>query len=89
MVDTIGPADDPIGYSMDFHGLVTNVTKFVPGQISNQHFGIDTDDMSQLEKKLKANGATLVEKRLLPDGRNVCFFEDPDGVRVEVIEAKK
>ena len=33
-------------------------------------------------------GLKILEERVLPDGRRVCFFEDPEGVRLEFLEWK-
>jgi hypothetical protein len=30
----------------------------------------------------------MVEERMLPDGRKVCFFEGVQGVRLEFLEMK-
>ena len=91
IVDKVGPADNPIGYRMDLHGLPLNVTKYVPGQVLEQHYGmehvaIDTDEMAAVVEKLKGSGARILEERTLADGRKVCFFEGPEGVRLEIIE---
>jgi len=31
----------------------------------------------------------ILEERVLPEGRRVCFFEDPEGGRLEFLEWKQ
>ena len=38
--------------------------------------------------KIKSAGIKILEERVLPDGRRVCFFEGPQGVRLEFLEWK-
>jgi hypothetical protein len=38
--------------------------------------------------KIKADGIKILEERVLPDGRKVCFFEGPEGVRLEFLEMR-
>jgi lactoylglutathione lyase len=78
-------------FRLDLHGLALNVTDFIEGQKLAQHYGmehlaLDTDDLPGTVAKLKATGARILEERQLPDGRRVCFFEGPEGVRLEVME---
>ncbi|MBI4524650.1 MAG: VOC family protein [Deltaproteobacteria bacterium] len=85
---------ETVGYRLDLHGLGLNVTGFISGQKLEQHYGmehlaLDADDLPGTVEKLKRNGARILEQRQLPDGRNVCFFEGPEGVRLEVMEIKK
>jgi len=84
---------ETVGFRVDLHGLRLNVTGFVKGQKLEQHFGmehlaLDTDDLHDTVEKIKASGARILEQRQLPDGRHVCFFEGPEGVRLEVMEIK-
>jgi len=79
---------------LDLHGLGMNVTDFLTEQKLEQHYGmehlaIDTDDVFGEIEKLKAAGVRILEERNLPDGRHVCFFEGPEGVRLEVMEWRK
>lgn len=79
------------GFRLDLHGLRLNVTGFVDGQKLEQHYGMEhlaiaTDDLSGVVDSLKAGSARILEQRQLRDGRRVCFFEGPDGVRLEVME---
>jgi catechol 2,3-dioxygenase-like lactoylglutathione lyase family enzyme len=83
-----------ISFRLDLHGLALNVTDFIEGQKLGQHYGmehlaLDTDDIAGEVKRLKAAGARILEERRLPDGRHVCFFEGPEGVRLEVMEVLK
>ena len=41
IVSTVGPAENPIGYRMDLHGVPLNVTKFVEGQELEQFYGLE------------------------------------------------
>lgn len=85
---------DRVSFRLDLHGLALNVTDFIEGQRLGQHYGmehlaLDTDDIAGEVDRLKAAGARILEERKLPDGRHVCFFEGPEGVRLEVMEVLK
>ncbi|HEY1269910.1 MAG TPA: VOC family protein [Candidatus Binatia bacterium] len=85
---------DKIAIRLDLHGLGMNVTDFLDEQKLAQHYGmehlaIDTDDIFGEIENLKAAGVRILEERNLPDGRHVCFFEGPEGVRLEVMEWRK
>ena len=91
MVSTVGPAESPIGFRLDLHGVPLNVTKFVEGQELAQFYGLehvalDTDDLPGLIANLKAAGNSLLEQRQTAVGRQICFLEGPEGVRFELIE---
>ena len=80
-----------IGYRMDLHGIPLNVTEFVPGQKLEQFYGLehvalDTDDLPGMVEQLKAAGNRILEELEIRDGRKVCFFEGPEGVRLELLE---
>lgn len=87
---------DPNGkptFRLDLHGIPLSVTSYIVGQRLEQHFGlehiaIDTDDFAGEVAKIKKSGARILEERQLPDGRNVCFFEGPEGVRLEFLEMR-
>jgi len=53
-----------------------------------EHVAIDTDNFAGEVAKIKAAGIKILEERVLPDGRKVCFFEGPQGVRLEFLEWK-
>ena len=79
------------GFQLDLHGIPLNVTGFMQDQKLEQHYGLehlalDTDDLPNLVTQLRAAGSRILEQRALPDGRNVCFFEGPEGVRLEVLD---
>jgi lactoylglutathione lyase len=81
-------------FRLDLYGLALNVTGFLSGQKLAQHYGmehlaLDTDDVFGEVEKLRAAGVRILEERQLPDGRHVCFFEGPEGVRLEVMEWRK
>ena len=83
-----------VSFRLDLHGLSLNVTDFVEGQKLEQHYGmehlaLDTDDLTGVVQKLRSSSARILEERQLPDGRHVCFFEGPEGVRLEVMEMRK
>ena len=83
-----------VSFQLDLHGLALNVTDFIEGQKLAQHYGmehlaLDTDDIAGEVERLKATGVRILEERQLPDGRRVCFFEGPEGVRLEVMEVLK
>lgn len=78
---------------LDLHGIPLNVTGYLEGQRLEQHHGlehvaIDTDDFAGEVAKIKASGAKILEERTLPDGRKVCFFEGPQGIRLEFLEMR-
>jgi lactoylglutathione lyase len=80
-------------FRLDLHGLPLNVTGYVEGQKLDQHYGmehlaIDAEDFDAEVAKIKASGAKILEERATPDGRRVCFFEGPEGARLEFIEMK-
>ena len=53
-----------------------------------EHVAIDTNNFDGEVNKIKAAGIKILEERVLPDGRRVCFFEGPQGVRLEFLEWK-
>jgi len=53
-----------------------------------EHVAIDTNNFDGEVAKIKAVGVKILEERVLPDGRRVCFFEGPQGVRLEFLEWK-
>ncbi|MGE5302763.1 MAG: VOC family protein [Alphaproteobacteria bacterium] len=80
-------------YRLDLHGVPLNVTEFLEEQKLDQFYGlehvaIDTDDFAAEVAKIKAAGIKILEERVLPDGRRVCFFEGPQGVRLEFLEMR-
>jgi catechol 2,3-dioxygenase-like lactoylglutathione lyase family enzyme len=80
-------------FRLDLHGVPLNVTEFLEEQKLAQFYGlehvaIDTDDFAAEVAKIKAAGIKILEERVLPDGRKVCFFEGPQGVRLEFLEWK-
>jgi catechol 2,3-dioxygenase-like lactoylglutathione lyase family enzyme len=86
------PSGQPI-LRLDLHGVPLNVTGYIEGQRLEQHYGlehvaVDTDDLDGEVEKIRASGAKILEERSLPDGRRVCFFEGPDGVRLEFLEMR-
>ena len=80
-------------YRLDLHGVPLSVTEFLEEQKLGQFYGlehvaIDTDNFAAEVAKIKAAGIKILEERVLPDGRKVCFFEGPQGVRLEFLEMR-
>jgi lactoylglutathione lyase len=87
-----GP-DGRKSFRLDLHGVSLNVTDFLEEQSLAQHYGlehiaIDTDNFAVEVAKIKAAGVKILEERTLADGRKVCFFEGPEGVRLEFLEMR-
>ena len=81
------------GYQIDLHGVTVNVTGIIATQNHEQRYGlehlaVDTDDITGVVEKLKSNGARVLEELRAADGRQIFFIEDPDGVFLEVLEAR-
>jgi catechol 2,3-dioxygenase-like lactoylglutathione lyase family enzyme len=81
-------------YCVDLHGVELNVTEYLEEQKLAQFYGlehvaIDTNNFDGEVKKIKSAGLKILEERVLPDGRRVCFFEGPEGVRLEFLESKQ
>jgi lactoylglutathione lyase len=80
-------------FRVNLHGVELNVTDFLQEQKLGQFYGlehvaIDAQDFNGEVAKIKAAGIKILEERVLPDGRHVCFFEGPEGVRLEFLEMK-
>ncbi len=80
-----------IGYRLDLNGITINVSEFVEGQKLEQFYGLehvalDTDDMDATIADLEAAGSSILEQREPGGGWKICFFEGPQGVRLEVIQ---
>ena len=78
---------------LDLHGVTLNITDYLPDQKLEQHYGlehiaIDAENFAAEVGKIKAAGIKILEERVLPDGRKVCFFEGPEGVRLEFLEMR-
>jgi lactoylglutathione lyase len=83
--------DGTKNFRLDLHGVELNVTEFLTEQKLSQfhgleHVAIDTNEFDGEVGKIKAAGIKILEERVLPDGRRVCFFEGPEGVRLEFLE---
>jgi catechol 2,3-dioxygenase-like lactoylglutathione lyase family enzyme len=80
-------------FRLNLHGVELNVTDFLEEQKLGQFYGlehvaIDAEDFDGEVAKIKGAGVKILEERVLPDGRRVCFFEGPQGVRLEFLEMK-
>ena len=81
-----------VSFRLDLHGIPINVTGYIAGQELDQHFGLehvalDTDDFDSFLQRLKDQGTLILEERSRPDGGRIVFFEGPQGVRLEALEA--
>ena len=55
-----------------------------------EHFGIDSDDLDTDIARLEELGAELAEPPVdAAPGVRICFLRTPDGVRVELVEARR
>jgi catechol 2,3-dioxygenase-like lactoylglutathione lyase family enzyme len=86
-------SDGRKSFRVNLHGVELNVTDFLQEQRLGQFYGlehvaIDAQDFTGQVAKIKAAGVKILEERVLPDGRHVCFFEGPEGVRLEFLEMK-
>jgi lactoylglutathione lyase len=80
-------------FRINLHGVELSVTDFLEEQKLEQFYGlehvaIDADNFAAEVARIKAAGIKILEERVLPDGRKVCFFEGPDGVRLEFLEVR-
>ena len=103
IVSEVEGAGGVVAFRLDLHGVPLNVSQFVQGANLEQFYGLEhlaleTDDLPVLVEKLKSSGSRILEERemgaaaggvLQRDGRKVCFFEGPEGVRLELIEMEK
>lgn len=79
------------GYRVDLHGVVVNITTLSPGQVREQHYGIEhialeTDEFSEAIEDLTGGGAKVLEEVRTRDGLRVSFLEGSDGVQFELLE---
>jgi predicted enzyme related to lactoylglutathione lyase len=86
------PGGEPL-LRLDLHGVPLNITGYLEEQKLEQHYGlehvaIDTDDFANEVARIKAGGIKILEERTLRDGRKVCFFDGPEGVRLEFLEMR-
>ena len=89
----VGAAEPGQRVAVNLHGVELNVTEFLEEQKLGQFYGlehvaIDTDNFAGEVANIKSAGIKILEERVLPDGRKVCFFEGPEGVRLEFLEWK-
>ena len=93
----IESTDDNTRFRVDLHGVTLNITDHISYQTREQHYGlehfaVETDDFDGTLARLKATGAKVLEEMVSPipahKGARVCFLDGPEGVQVELIEAK-
>jgi catechol 2,3-dioxygenase-like lactoylglutathione lyase family enzyme len=82
-----------VSFRLNLHGVELSVTDFLEEQKLEQFYGlehvaIDTDNFDGEVANIKTAGIKILEERVLPDGRKVCFFEGPEGVRLEFLEMR-
>jgi catechol 2,3-dioxygenase-like lactoylglutathione lyase family enzyme len=90
--ETTAP-DGRKSFRVNLHGVELNVTDFLVEQKLEQFYGlehiaIDAENYAAEVATIKAAGVKILEERMLPDGRHVCFFEGPEGVRLEFLEMR-
>ncbi len=76
---------------LNLHGLSIVVTGFIEGQELKQHYGlehvaIESSEFDAHVARIKATGTKVLEEHTLPDGHRGCFFEGPEGVRLEFLD---
>ena len=90
----VSESEDPIGqvaFRLDLHGVPMYVTGFVEGLEQHyglEHIAVDTDNYAAEVERVKASGARILEERIMPDERKLCFFEGPEGMRLEFLEMR-
>lgn len=67
----------------------TLVTRPQGKTVGIDHFGLATDEIEVLMRKLEENGVRIVEPIFTtPGGGRAFFIEAPDGVVIEIMESK-
>ena len=80
-------------YRLDLHGITASITTINPEHSTErqfhglEHIAIDSSSYEADVAKLKGDGAKVMEERNPAGGRRVCFFQGPEGVQVELLEA--
>ena len=82
-----------ITYHLDLHGIPLVVSGFSDvlelKQIDElEHLPVDATDFHAQAARLRAAKVKILEERTMPNGGRLCFFEGPEGVRLEFIEAR-
>ena len=86
--------DGQLAVRMDLHGVPFNVTPIIGTQnkerqsLGLEHITVDTDDFVTDVARMRASGVKVLEEGKTSDGRNICFFEGPEGVQIEFMEIK-
>ena len=86
------PGGEPL-LRLDLYGATLNITGCLEEQKLEQRYGlehvaIDIDDFAYEVARIKTGGIKILVERTLSDGRKVCFFEGPEGVRLEFFEMR-
>ena len=56
------------------------------GQLGLTHLAFHVEDLAEAIDHVVRHGGTVIESTRVDVGTNVAFLEDPDGVRVELME---
>ena len=51
-----------------------------------RHLAFEVEDVEQCMAELDAMGVAHEPLRIAPNGERVCFFHDPDGLPIELVE---
>jgi len=81
-----------IGRRLNQQGLTNFLSTPIEDQKHAQHYGLEhlgmiAHDIDSAVEKLTAGRARLLEEIIAKSGRRIDFFEGPDGVQFELIEA--
>jgi len=56
--------------------------------IGIQHLGMTVDDVDEVTEELKAKDVNFLVEPQSVDGVRLAFFEDPDGINIEIMEGE-
>jgi glyoxylase I family protein len=78
--------------TLELFGLVGGKAKFTEEKWENvgiKHIALEVDDVEKVYNELKSNGVRFEsEPTIAADGLKIAFFEDPNGVTIELIQWK-
>ena len=78
--------------TLELFGLVGGKAKFTEEKWENvgiKHIALEVDDVEKVYNELKSNGVRFEsEPTIAADGPKIAFFEDPNGVTIELIQWK-
>ncbi len=83
--------DTPCLHIAERHGYLTHaaslglaISREPPGTGPVDHIAFNADDYEGVRRRLVANGVRSVPNRIPAAGLRQLFFDDPNGVRVEI-----